>query len=155
MRSYLLKKVYGNGSDILRSSNMQKTKSFVQHGSVSCFHHSLSVACMSLWIAEKLSISYDQRSLIRGALLHDYYLYDWHIKEEARPLHGFAHAGIALQNAQRDFNINEIESNVIARHMFPLNWRPPTRRESVIVCLADKLCAIREIFSHRSYRRFT
>ena len=54
------------------------------------------------------------------------------------------HAHTALRNASRDFTLNAVERDVIARHMFPLNLTPPRYRESVLVCLADKFCAVTE-----------
>lgn len=37
--------------------------------------------------------------------------------------------------------------------MFPMNLTVPRYRESVILCIADKLCATRETFSTRKKRR--
>lgn len=133
-----------HGGDILSSEGMLREKGFVQHGSISCYEHSVSVAETSLAIVRRLKIRTDERSLVRGALLHDYFLYDWHISGSCRGLHGFSHANTALLNAVRDFDLNAVERDIIARHMFPLNLRPPRYRESIIVCLADKICALRE-----------
>ena len=84
------------------------------------------------------------KSLVRGALLHDYFLYDWHIADNSHKWHGFKHANTALLNACRDFELNEIEKNMIKTHMFPLNIALPKYRESVILCIADKMCAAKE-----------
>ena len=65
--------------------------------------------------------------------------------DSAQKWHGFRDARIALQNAARDFDLNKIEIDIIRKHMFPLNLRIPRYRESFIVCLADKICAIREL----------
>ena len=81
---------------------------------------------------------------MRGALLHDYFLYDWHQKDSSHRLHGFRHPKTALGNAQRDYHLNWKEKNIIARHMFPLIPVPPQCREAWIVCLADKWCALGE-----------
>ena len=54
-------------------------------------------------------------------------------------------------NAQRVFGITKKEQNVIASHMWPLTFRHiPTCREAVIVCLADKYCAIVESMFRRT-----
>jgi len=143
------------GSDIINSPGMRLEKRFIQHGNVTCYDHSLSVTYMSIWIATKLKIKVDMRSLIRGALLHDYFLYDWHIPDKSHRLHGFHHANTALKNAKRDFTINEIEENIILTHMFPLNLRIPKYRESVIVNLADKICALCEVFNFNFYKHMT
>lgn len=132
------------GGDILASNGMQLEKSFMQHGSVSTYKHSIAVAEMCLRLSRGLHIRTDEESLVRGALLHDYYLYDWHKRRGAEDLHAFSHAKKALKNASRDFELNEIERDMIVRHMFPLNLTPPRYRESVILCFADKICALYE-----------
>lgn len=134
------------GYNILKSVSMQKTKKYLQHGNVSVYEHSVSVAIMCLVIAKYFHINVEIESLIRGALLHDYFLYDWHIPDKEHKLHGFTHARRALSNAERDFELNDIERNMILCHMFPLNIRVPKYKESVILCIADKICATREIF---------
>ena len=130
------------GADILASPGMEKTKSFTQHGGTSVYEHCLNVACESLMLARRVKQSVDERAMVRGALLHDYFLYDWH--QPGHGLHGFRHPAIALKNAARDFRLGDVERDVILRHMFPLNLAPPRYRESLIVCLADKICAARE-----------
>ena len=53
---------------------------------------------------------------------------------------------LAMRNADRDFTLNEIEKDIISKHMFPLTPFLPRHRESFIVCLADKWCALAETF---------
>ena len=141
------KKVLYFGKDIIKSDGMQNSKKHMQHGKISVYKHSLAVANMCLTIARRMKIDVDTKAMVRGALLHDYFLYDWHDKDKSHRWHGFTHAKRALLNAQRDFEINSIEKNMIERHMFPLNIKPPGCRESVILCIADKICAIKEIVS--------
>ena len=43
-----------------------------------------------------------------------------------------------------DFNLNEKERDIILKHMFPLTVKPPRFKESYIVMLADKYCAVYE-----------
>ena len=59
------------------------TISYVQHGDISVFEHCIAVAYMSVRIARRLNLKVDKRTLVRGALLHDYFLYDWHEKTKA------------------------------------------------------------------------
>lgn len=118
------------GAAILRSDGMKKERGFLQHGNVSVYEHSLGVA-----------------------LLHDYFLYDWHEHDRSHRFHGFIHAARAAKNAERDFGLNKVEKNMIRSHMFPMNLTVPRYRESVILCIADKLCATRETFSTRKKRR--
>ena len=93
---------------------------------------------------EKCKISMDVRSLAMGALLHDYFLYDWHEDDPSHRLHGFTHPKKALKNAQKDYQLNWKEKNIIARHMFPLVPIPPQCREAWLVCMVDKWCALSE-----------
>lgn len=130
-----------HGKEILESSNFKKEKTFIQHGNVSVYEHSINVAITCLKIANKLQIPIDIKSLIRGALLHDYFLYDWHEKDPSHKWHGFTHATSALNNAKKEYNLTEIEKNMIHCHMFPLNIRLPKYRESLILCIADKIVA--------------
>ncbi len=152
-----LEKLNFYAADILTSPQMLSEKQFLQHGGVSCYEHSVNVAKRSLAIAEAFSLTVDERSMIRGALLHDYFLYDWHSKDHPR-LHGIYHAEKALRNASAEFSLNAKEKNIIRRHMFPLNLCPPRYREAWIVCLSDKLCAMDEtltaLHAFQAVRRF-
>jgi uncharacterized protein len=126
----------------------------MQHGEVSCYTHILAVAYFSVRIAKKLKLNVDYESLIRGALLHDYFLYDWRERERPYRFHGFRHAKVALANASRDFTLNKVEEEIIAKHMFPLNIVPPTTKESLIVTLVDKYCATYEIYAKDPYAKY-
>lgn len=146
----LAKEILSLGGDILLDPKAQQTKQFMQHGTTSVFEHCVSVAKFSLLMAhfleKTLHIKVDRKSLVRGALLHDYFLYDWHEPVLAHKIHGFTHPGIAWRNAERDFDMNPVEKNIIRRHMFPLTPIPPAKIESIIVCIADKRCALCETF---------
>ena len=137
-----------HGKDIITSQMIDIEKRYLQHARVSVFEHCFGVACLSVYLSKKLKLKVNKRSLIRGALLHDYFLYDWHIKDKNHYLHGFRHARIALNNAEKDFLLNPIEKDIIVRHMFPLNIKLPKYKESVIVCIADKICALWEMLTY-------
>ena len=122
--------------------------SYIQHGDISVFEHSVGVAYMSVFIARSLHVKLHHMVLIRGALLHDYFLYDWHEKSKDHRLHGFTHPARALKNAEQIFDLTPVEKDIIKRHMFPLTPVPPAYRESYLVCLADKICSSYETF-HR------
>lgn len=132
---------------------MKHTQKYMQHSDISVYKHCISVAYTSVELAEKFSWDVNRRELIRGALLHDYFLYDWHEKDGGHRFHGFIHAGRALQNAKRDFELTRREENIILRHMFPLNIVPPMCKEAWLVCLADKICALKETVIGRIHDR--
>lgn len=133
-------------SDILDSYNFQKTRKHIQHGNMSVNEHCISVAITSLRIRDKFHIKCNNTDLIRGALLHDYFLYDWHKKEDREPhgLHGFYHPGIALRNAKKEYHLTKRQEEIIKKHMWPLTIVPPTCREAWIVTVADKYCSLLE-----------
>lgn len=138
---------------IVKNEKMQSTKSCVQHGDVSVFAHSMAVAAYSIKLADKLGIKYDRKSLIRGALLHDFFLYDWHETTNVGDgLHGFAHPCTASKNAVRYFNLNKKEMDIIRKHMWPLTiTKMPKCRESWLVCAVDKYCSLLETFGLNTY----
>ncbi len=127
-----------------RKGRFSLEKNFMQHGTFSVYRHSVSVAILSLTIANTLNLRIDFDSLVRGALLHDYFLYDWHTHKTFPLPHGFTHPFTALKNAEMDFNLTRCEKDIIARHMFPLVPLPPFTMEGWIVCIADKICATYE-----------
>ena len=133
---------------LLKHPQVQQMEAFIQHGSVSCLEHSVAVAELSFWLCRKLGIHADVNSLVRGALLHDFFLYDWHEKDASRSgLHGFTHPRAALHNANKTFLLNKREQDIILKHMWPLTLRScPKYRESAIVCAADKCCSLWETF---------
>ncbi|MCR4908417.1 MAG: HD domain-containing protein [Lachnospiraceae bacterium] len=144
----MTEKIKAYGRDILNNERHRQQSRYVQHGKCSVRKHCISVAALSLQMGEALQrhgIGCDERSLVRGALLHDYFLYDWHEKGACEGLHGFRHAASALKNAETDFDLNEREKDIIFKHMFPLNLtRVPACREAWIVTIADKICSARE-----------
>lgn len=122
-------------------------KKYIQHGTTSTYKHCLNVVLFSYRLNHQLHLNADERSLLIGALLHDFYLYDWHEKSDWHRLHGFYHAARACRNARRIFGIEELEADIIENHMWPLTLRHmPKSREAAIVCLADKCCSLLEIF---------
>ena len=108
-------------------------------------------------IARRMRLSGDETaSVLRAALLHDFFGYDWHDERFRRYLrrysgikrvmrmHAFVHGHIAAGRARQVFGLTERECEAIARHMFPLAAMPRTRI-AWIVTLADKAVASREM----------
>lgn len=135
-----------DGKEILKSDNFKNTQEHIQHGSMSVRRHSINVARYSLLFSKKLRIPCNTDELIRGALLHDYFLYDWHDKNhiEIARLHGFYHPGIALRNAGKEYKLTARERDIIKKHMWPMTVVPPRCREAWLVTAADKYCSALE-----------
>ena len=134
-------------SDTRSALQMQQ---YIQHGRVTTYEHCLSVARISFWLNRRLHLGANEKSLVRGAFLHDFYLYDWHQRRSASRWHGFRHPAIALRNASASYSLDEREKNIIVSHMWPLTLtRPPHCREAALVCLADKGCSLHETLFQR------
>jgi Predicted HD superfamily hydrolase len=153
MDNRLKYRFYVAAMPLLTNNSVISMDSFVQHGKTTCLQHSISVAYYSLATVNKLGIKCSESCLVRGALLHDYFLYDWHVRDKSHGMHGFKHSVIALHNAERDFELNETEKDIIKRHMFPLVPIPPKSAEGAVVCVVDKLCSINEIFRRTPYSK--
>lgn len=141
----------GNIGDLLPNPVVQSMDAYIHHGQVTCLEHSLSVAWHSYRVCRRLG--FDAHAAARGALLHDLYLYDWHVPGSCVGLHGFSHPTTALRNARRHFRLNPREEDIIRKHMWPMTVVPPLHRESLVVCLVDKYCALIEVFSQRRKHR--
>ena len=93
--------------ELNRQGRLQEEKLAKQHGSTSVYQHSINVAYLSLWLAGRLPLRTDRRALVRGALLHDYFLYDWHKKDDGQRWHGFRRGKTAARNAKRDYRLKD------------------------------------------------
>lgn len=122
-------------------------KNYIQHSNFNRLEHCMGVAYISFIIAKKFNIKVNYHDLIRGALLHDFYFYDWHKKEESPRLHGYVHAKIAMINAIKEVkDLSDKEKNIIYSHMWPLNiTHLPLSKEASLVCITDKYCASYEV----------
>ncbi len=131
-------------------TNMRK---YIQHGHADCLLHSIAVAYFSYTAAKFFHLNLKEKSLIRGALLHDFFLYDWHEPDISHKFHGFTHPKTALQNALSEWELDKTEIDIITKHMFPLIPALPNCKESILVCIVDKICSITEILSLPSYKK--
>ena len=141
---------------VVDSSELASEADYVQHGTTTTLLHSIAVACVAdaVWRAVGDPSRLDE--LRRSALLHDYYLYDWHVPSPDNRMHGFTHPRKALDNAVRDFpDLSVRERDAIVRHMFPLVPIPPRYALSWVVSIVDKACSTYEtiVRSRRAYPR--
>ena len=127
---------------------------FIQHGTVTTYEHCMRVVRIAFWLNRRLGLAADEVSLVRGAFLHDFYLYDWHNCADITHWHGFKHPLIARYNADAVFKLNEKERNIIQTHMWPLTiTQLPRCREAYLVCLADKMSSSWETVMERRAKR--
>lgn len=130
--------------------HVQEMKQYIHHGKVTTYDHCMNVTCVSFLLNRRLKLRADEKALVTGAFLHDFYLYDWHKPEKHHRLHGYFHADVSMRNAITYFHIGAKEQEIIHCHMWPLNiTRIPRCREAAIVCFADKVCSTLEIIAGR------
>lgn len=133
---------------IIQHEEYQQMK-LIKHHDESVYDHSLKVAYKAYEIA--LNYDLDWVSTIRGALLHDFFLYKFKKTFSFRLItdsikHAIAHPIIAFENANKYFDLNEKEENIIKGHMFPFGL--PKSKEAWIVSYVDKYIASFEYYSN-------
>ena len=133
--------------DIISNETVKQMKNFRQHCNTSCYKHCMQVAYFTYIACKRLKLDYV--SATRAAMLHDLFLYDWRKKYrsiELPGLHAFVHPKIALKNASEIFELNDIEKDIIEKHMWPVTFSLPKYKESYIVTIMDKYSACLETY---------
>ena len=76
-------------ADILEHPDVLSMEQYTQHGETTCLRHSLNVSYLSYLYCRDHGL--DVRAVARGGLLHDLFLYDWHLyrRQPGERLHGF------------------------------------------------------------------
>lgn len=134
--------------DLIENETVLEMKKYRQHYETNCFEHCYTASFYCYKICKKFKLDY--KSAARGAMLHDLFLYDWREKSDRKGLHAFTHGKCAMENANKLFELNEKEQNMILRHMWPVTVVPPKYIEGFILTLVDKHCAIEEFNEHLS-----
>jgi uncharacterized protein len=130
----------GTATPVLALPDVARLSEYPHHRGKTRLDHVKEVAHLSFLLGRRLSLDGD--AIIRGALLHDLFFYDW-LREGPR-LHGFRHHTIALNNARRITRLSKKEEDIIKKHMWPLTVVPPRYPESLVVSLVDTWCSIRD-----------
>lgn len=125
---------------LLSNPLVSSLEKYRHHYQKNRLEHCLDVAWQSYRIARKWRL--DTRMIVRGALLHDLFHYDW--LHEGPRWHGFRHPRIALENARKVMPLTKKEENIILRHMWPLTIIPPLYPEAWIVSTVDKYCCTKD-----------
>ena len=131
-------------NELITNPTVQEMKKYRQHYETTCFDHCYMAAYYCFLICKKYHLDYI--SATRAAMLHDLFLYDWRVRQDGRKgLHAFTHGKQACQNACQLFDLNEKEKDIITKHMWPVTFFSfPKYKESFIITLVDKYCAIQE-----------
>ena len=144
-KKYQLTEFFEIIKDIISNDTVRQMKNFRQHCNTSCYQHCMQVAYYTYIACKKMRLDYV--SATRAAMVHDLFLYDWRKKYrnvDLPGLHAFVHPKIALKNASKLFDLNDIEKDVISKHMWPVTFGFPKYMESYIVTIMDKYSACLE-----------
>ena len=88
---------------------VQEMKKYKQHYETSTFDHCYMVSYYCYKVCKKLKLDY--KSAARAGMLHDFFLYDWRIKNGRKGLHAFTHGKTACKNASELFELSEKEKD--------------------------------------------
>lgn len=138
----------------LNDDRILRMKEIPMHRGSNCYIHSFRVAKKAIKNAIRLfKKNIDLEVVLIGAILHDYYLYDWRANREYRKGHAKNHEKIASENASRDFDVPLEIKKVIESHMWPFSINSfPHTREAKVVSFADKSVATMEAFTSKKYK---
>ena len=137
----------------LNDEKILRMKDIFMHRGSNCYEHSFKVAKKAI----RKSLNRKNVNLevvLLGAILHDYYLYDWRKDRSKLKKHGKNHPGIAIENAIKDFNIPDEVKKVIKSHMWPINIKDyPKSKEAKIVSISDKEVTIVESLTTKKHKQ--
>ena len=122
-------------SDLLESNPVQELKLYRHHIMTTRFQHCLNVSYYNYTICKFFRL--DAVSAARAS----------HSHSKHHPL-------VALQNAQTLMPLNAREADIIVKHMWPLTKRMPLYKESFVIVLVDKYCAVLEFCIPGAIRLF-
>lgn len=139
--------------EIIHSEEFRGMKHYRHHIKGNVYDHSVKTAYLCYKHHRRFGTNINLQEFVRGAILHDFYLYDWHDKDAAHRFHGFTHPRRALENALHKYpDLTRIEQDMILHHMFPLTPVPPTTKAGWLICLYDKVAAVSDYFGENKWK---
>lgn len=145
----LIQKIYNDNefiniiNDILENDTVKQMNNYRQHYDTTCYNHCLIASYYCYIICKKFNLDYTSCS--RATMLHDLFLYDWRKRENGRRgFHAFTHPKVAYINASKLFDLNNKEKDIILKHMWPVTIVFPRYKESYVLTIVDKYCALME-----------
>lgn len=139
---------YSCVEDLLSDKSILRLGEFRHHKGTTRLQHSVNVSYYNYKLCSLLRL--DARAAARAGLFHDLFFYDRHEHERVKGegWHGVGHPKIAFFNACDLFPISQLEGDMIVNHMWPLSPRLPAYRETYVITLVDKFCAVAEFTAH-------
>lgn len=133
--------------DITNNSKFNKLKRELHHG-ITRYDHSYRVAKWTYNICDLFNMK-NTESITRAALLHDFYvdsdLSDYNSYEKLGE-----HPNMALTNSLKYFELDNIQQDIIKKHMFPRTTELPKYKESWLVSGVDKVVSTYEMLRFKT-----
>ena len=128
--------------DLIDAPEFKRLSECRHHYGVSRMQHCINVAYYSFVVCRRLG--FDYRAAARAGLLHDLFYYEWNSETMSFRQHAYSHSKDALKNAESLIELTELERDIIKNHMWLCGKIRPRYRETYIVSVADKICALWE-----------
>ncbi len=128
--------------DIENNTSFKELDKELHHG-ISRYGHSYRVARGVYILTKSLGFS-SYIEATRAALMHDFY-FDYQLENKNKRKQFIEHPSLALLNASKYYELNDMQENMIESHMFPTCKKLPKYKESICLTLVDKLVAIYEM----------
>lgn len=137
----------------LNDERILRMKNISMHRGSNCYIHSFKVAKLAIKRALRHKKG-NLNTILVGAILHDYYLYDWRVDRSKMRHHMSSHPYTAAENAKKDFDIYDEIAKAIQSHMWPVNFTEfPRTKEARIISNADKTIYLKEIVCSKAYKK--
>lgn len=145
-----LEEIYAS---FLNDERVLKMRSIPMHRGSNVYLHSFKVTKEAMRMALRHNKTLDYKSLLVASILHDYYLYDWREDHSLLKGHSKNHPKIAVDNAKKVFDIDEIVASIMVSHMWPINIKfAPKSLEALTLNQADKKIALIEALTSKAYK---
>lgn len=136
---------YDSVKDLVADRTVLQMKNYTHHCGTSRYQHCLNVSYYNFVVCRFFGFNANEAA--RAGILHDLFLYDRHehTPVEGEGWHGVGHPKVAFSNASEAFSITPLEGDMILKHMWPLSPELPKYKETFVITLVDKYCAIAEV----------
>lgn len=133
-------------SDLLGTSEVQQLRAFRHHVRTTRLQHSINVSYYNYLICR--FFGWNATSAARAGLLHDLFFYNRKEYDRAprESFHNARHPKLACAAAEELIPLTRLEEDIILKHMWPVTpLKIPRYRESIVIVIVDKYCAILEL----------
>jgi uncharacterized protein len=127
--------------DIVNNNNFRELDNELHHG-ISRFGHSYRVSKGVYKMTKFLHLNYEEAT--RASLLHDFY-FNYQLEDDNVVKKLGKHPEYAVLNAEKYYDLTDLQKNMIESHMFPLGKVKPKYRESFCITIVDKIVALYEM----------